>query len=176
MAGKVYDYYKDLPSWAKGVVVVGGIAIVYFTTSSLIKRIKSQSDIKKNLQESADADNELSQLENQGVKPTISQSNIMSMINSLKEAMNGCGTNEERVYDNFKKLNNEADIKLLIRSWGVQYYQPCAGTQPISYSRWLFNDKSFGGSLSEWLNYDLKRAEINKINDILESKGIKHKF
>ena len=176
MSVKVYDYYKDLPSWAKGVVVVGGIAIVYFTAKSFIKRIRTQADEKRSLQESTNADNELIDLNNRGIKPTLTDSNITSIINSLKDAMNGCGTNEKRVYDDFSKLNNEADVKLLIRNWGVQYYQPCAGSQPISYSKWLWNDKSFGGSISEWLNYDLSTSEINKVNDILAKKGIKHKF
>ena len=34
----------------------------------------------------------------------------------------------------------------------------------------------FGGSLSEWLNYDLDESEINQINGILTNKGIKHQF
>jgi hypothetical protein len=60
--------------------------------------------------------------------------------------------------------------------WGVQYYEPCAASQPISYTRWMWNDKTFGGSISAWLNYDLSTSEINKINVMLQSKGIKHKF
>jgi hypothetical protein len=27
MANKVFDYYKELPSWAKGIVVVGALAL-----------------------------------------------------------------------------------------------------------------------------------------------------
>lgn len=176
MAAKVYDYYKDLPPYAKAVVVIGGIAIVYFTARSFLKKVQSQADIKKNLQESSNADKELADLRRRGINPTLSESNITAIINSLKDAMNGCGTNEERIYEDFSKLNNEADLKLLIKDWGVQYYQPCAASQPISYSKWLWNDKSFGGSLSEWLNYEMTSSEINKINDILAKKGIKHKF
>ena len=46
MANKVYQYYTELPSWAKGIVVIGGIAIVYFTTKQFIAKIKKQAESK----------------------------------------------------------------------------------------------------------------------------------
>jgi len=176
MANKIMNYYNELPSWSKGVVAIGGLALVGIVGFTIYKKIKSKSELKINLKESESADDDLRDLESKGVRPTMSNSQIMTIINSLKDAMNGCGTNEQRVYDNFSKLNNDADVLLLIKLWAVQYYEPCSAISPISYARWMFNDKAFGGSLSEWLNYDLTSSEIKKINSTLAQKGIKHKF
>jgi len=176
MANKIIGYYKELPSWSKGVVAIGGIAIIGIVGYTIYRRVKTNLDIKINLKESDSASDDLRKLETQGVRPSLNNSQIMSIINSLKDAMNGCGTNEQRVYDDFSKLNNDADVLLLLKLWQVQYYEPCSATSPISYARWMFNDKAFGGNLSEWLNYDMTATEIKQINSILAKKGIKHKF
>lgn len=168
--------YKELPPWAKGVAVVGTIAIVYFTAKSFLGRVKKQAEMKANLQESTVASAELAELKRQGINPTLQPSMIQSIITSLMDAMDGCGTNESRVYENFRKLNNIADLQLLIKTWGVRYYRPCAASQPVSYAKWLWDNKAFGGSLSTWLNYELTSSEISKINDIFASKGINYKF
>lgn len=176
MAGKIYETWSGLPTWAKGVIAVGGIAVIVLTARGIISRARARKSLESNLKESNTAQSELNELSQQGVKPTMSNSEFQGIVNALVEAMNGCGTNEERIYEQFRKLNNEADVKKLISVWQVQYYQPCAASQPISYSKWLWNDKSFGGSISEWLNYELTEGEVKKVNDILKAKGIKHKF
>jgi len=176
MANKVYTFYKDLPQWAKGVVVVGGIAIVYFTAKQIINRIRGQAERKFDLQESDSASSDLQDLAQQGVKPTLSNTQIDNIINSLVMAMNDCGTNEDAVYNQFKKLNNIADVYLLLKRWQIRYYTPCAIQSPISFAKYQFNNKAFGGNLSTWLSYDLTQSEIAKINKILSDKGIKYKF
>jgi hypothetical protein len=176
MAGKIYDTWNGLPTWAKGVIAVGGIAVIVLTARGIVARIRKRKELEQNLQESNTASDEVRQLESQGIKPTMSNSEFQAIINSHKEAMNGCGTDEQRIYDQFNKLKNEADVKKLISMWQVQYYQPCAASQPISYTKYLWDDKSFGGSISEWLNYEMTTTEIAKINSVLQSKGIRHKF
>ena len=41
MQDKVYNFYKELPPWAKGVIVVGGAAVVYFTATRIFRNIKN---------------------------------------------------------------------------------------------------------------------------------------
>jgi len=176
MENKVFQYYNDLPPWAKGAVVVGGLTVAILTARGIVKRFREKKELEDALQESNDANNELQQLQQSGIRPTMSNSEFQSIISGLVIAMNGCGTDEDAVYNEISKLKNEADVKQLINMWGVQYYEPCAASQPISYTRWMWNDKTFGGSISAWLNYDLSTSEINKINVMLQSKGIKHKF
>ena len=170
------EYYQDLPSWAKGAVVVGGIGITFYIGYTLVRRIRAKSELKEVLKESSQAENELQNLAQQGIRPTITQTQAEAIILSLVESMNDCGTDEDAIYNQFKKLNNIADVNLLIARWGVRYYRPCAASSPISYSKYLFNSKAFGGGISEWLNYDLSQSEIKKINKLLSDKNINFQF
>jgi hypothetical protein len=176
MANKVFDYYKELPSWAKGAVVVGGIAISYFVISRTISRIRKAKDIKDVQRETNFANQDLLELARKGIKPTIDRTQMEIIIKSLEDAMNGCGANQTRIENAFKKLNNEADLKMLIRDFGVRYYTPCAISSPISYAIYLTDNKHFGGTVATWLNYDLGTSDVNKINKILADKKINFKF
>lgn len=176
MANKVFDYYKELPSWAKGAVVVGGIAISYFVISRTISRIRKAKDIKDVQKETDYANRDLLELARKGIKPTIDRTQMEIIIKSLEDAMNGCGANQTRIENAFKKLNNEADLKMLIRDFGVRYYTPCAISSPISYGIYLTDNKHFGGTVATWLNYDLGTSDVNKINKILADKKINFKF
>jgi hypothetical protein len=91
-------------------------------------------------------------------------------------ALDGCGTDEQSVYNVFEAMKNKADVLKLISKFNVRFYQPCAATSPISYTKWLYDNESFGGSLATWLQYDLTNSEILKINTILSKKGIDFKF
>lgn len=176
MENKVFNYYKELPDWAKGAVVVGGIAVSYFVISTTLKRIRRSKDIKEVQKETDYANRDLMELARKGIRPTLDKTQMEILIKSLVEAMNGCSYNQTRIEDAFKKLNNEADVKLLIRDFGVRYYMPCAISSPISYIKYLNDDKSFGGTVATWLNYDLGTSDVNKINKILADKKINFKF
>jgi hypothetical protein len=173
---KLIEVYKGLPDWARGLTIVGGIGILFYIGYTAVRRVRKVAELQKDLQESDTAQSDLEKLRRQGIVPTISDTQIQNIVNSLREAMNGCGTDESLVYNQFEKLNNIADAQKLISMWGVQYYRPCAVEQPISYSIYLANPKKFGGNLSTWLNYDLSKSEIKKINDILAKKNINFKF
>jgi len=176
MENKVYTYYKELPQWAKGVVIVGVLGATYILISQTIKRFRDAADIRAAMEESNLAAEELKKLQAQGVNPTLTSLQIDVIIKSLEDAMNDCGTNEERVYDAFKKLNNQADLTLLVKNWAVRYYRPCAASEPISFGKYLWDNKSFGGGISTWLNFDLDASEIKKVNKILSDKRIDFQF
>jgi hypothetical protein len=168
--------YNDLPNWAKGVVAIGGVVIVGVFGYKIYQDVKRKRDLKDASQSSDEASKELKNLSFKGVNPTITKTQAINMSEKLVQAMNGCGTDEKMVNSVFNSLKNEADIYLLIASFGVKYYTPCGASQPVSYARWLFNDKTFGGDLGTWLSYDLSTSEINSINTILKNKGIKYSF
>ena len=44
MAKGFYQYYKDLPSWAKGVVVVGGGVVAYLAVTTIMRKIKQAKE------------------------------------------------------------------------------------------------------------------------------------
>lgn len=177
MAKTFYEkYYKDQPAWAKGVinvVVVGGAAFVAW---QLWKGLKRSKEVKDANQMAEAAKTELQILATRGIFPSYYDSQYESMATQLVHAMNGCGTDEEAVYEVFRKLRNDADVLKLVQIFGVRYYQPCSWSQPISYAMWLVDDKSFGGGIDDWLAYDLTSSEIAKVNQILRSNGISYQF
>ena len=176
MANKVIDYYKELPSWSKGIVAVGGLALFGIIGFTIYKKFKTNAELKSVLKESEYANDELNKLKNQGVNPTLTNSQISGLINSIIDSINGCGTDEVKLYGVFNTLNNEADMQLLIKLFGVQSFEPCAIESPISYSKWLWNRNLIGGNFTQVLNHDLKSSNKSKINSILAKKGIKYRL
>lgn len=170
------ETYNNLPNWAKGAIAVGGVLIVGIFGYKIYQDIKKKRDIKNANQAADQADSELRNLSNQGVKPTITPSQATTFSTSLQQAMNGCGTDENKIYGVFDKLTNDADVYMLIKQFGVRYYTPCAATNPVSYAKYLYDYKSFGGDLGTWLGYDLTNGEVQKINGILAKKSIKFRF
>lgn len=164
------------PGWAKGVenvILVGGGALLLY---ALYKNARRNKDIADANTAAVQAGRDLDTLGNQGIHPTLYDSQYETLSQILVEAMNGCGTDEESIYSVFRQLANDADVLKLIQVFGVRFYQPCIWTSPVSYSIWLANDKAFGGGLPAWLGYDLAADEIKKINDILRSKQISFQF
>lgn len=172
----MYKYFKDLPPWAKGVVVVGGGAALYFAGLSFYRNVKRNKDTKEANKAGQAAQKELVELAAKGIHPSLAESQFQALSESLVQAMNGCGTDEAMTFNVFKQMKNEADIRKLIATFGVRYYTPCAASQPISYAKYLWNDKSFGGGLPSWLSYELSATELTKVNSILKGNGIKYSF
>jgi len=176
MANKVTEYYNGLPRWSKGVVAVVGVAAIALVGYSIYAGSKRRRDLKEASKASEEAKVEISELARSGVNPSYSPSQYEVFSQKLVQAMDSCGTSEESVYSVFRYMKNKADVLSLISAFGVRYYQPCASSNPISYSKWLFNDKAYGGGLATWLEYDLTSSEIKKINDILASNNIQYSF
>ena len=112
----------------------------------------------------------------QGVYPTYADSTFENFASQLVQAMNGCGTDENAIYQVYRQLRNDADLLRLTQIFGVRYYQPCEWTSPVSYAIWQFNDKAYGGDLPTWLGYDLSSGEIENINSILAQAGISIRY
>lgn len=168
-----YERYYDRQPPAVKVIAVAGIALLGYTMYRSWQKKQDLRDANK----AADlANQELQQLANQGIHPTLSDLQFENMSQSIVEAINGCGTDEEAVYNAFRQLNNGADIRKLIAVFGVRYYRPCAATDPVSYSTWLINDEAFGGTLVTLLYYDLSDNEISEVNSILRGKNIDFQF
>lgn len=169
----LYDkYYASQPGTVK-VIIVGAAAALGYVAYRNIKRAKDEADAKRTADAAA---SELAQLANQGMTASYSDSEFEVFSAKLVEAMNGCGTDENQVYAVFEALRNNADILKLITVFGLRYYQPCAADEPLSYLRWQFDDKAFGGDLSHWIAFDLSQTEIAHINETLRNSGINYQF
>lgn len=169
-------YYSDLPSWAKGVVSVGGIAIVGFVIWNAYKKVKDKKNLQDALLVAKDAKAEAQILQSKGIKASYTQTQYEAFSLKLVEAMNGCGTSIGSVNSVFEAMKNKTDVLRLIEVFGVRYYRPCPATDPLSYARYMYDQNIFGGNLQTWIEYDLSSKEVSNVNNILSAKNIDFKF
>lgn len=90
MENKAYQYWSGLPSWAKGVVAVGGIAIGYFAIRSFINKIKEDAAKKNQVKTQTEQKDELEKNIQNGIKPTFSISQYNQWADELQTQFDGC--------------------------------------------------------------------------------------
>jgi hypothetical protein len=176
MKNKVFDYYKELPAWAKGVVIVGGIAIVYFTTKQFIGKIKKQAQKKKDSEAINTQKAETKKLEETGLRASYNDSQYNSWADKIQSAFKGCdfsaGSSNVGIYTDsanslytvLNQLKNDIDFLKLQTAWGVsRKYPDCA---------W----GSVEGNLNHAVADELADGEIAHANSILAKKGITYRF
>lgn len=168
---RAYEYYKDLPTWAKGVIVVGGAAVTWFAIGApLVKAIKKKLSVGNKVREGKEAQQELATLAKQGIKPTISDAQAESFANALRIAFSGCGTDEAAIYRVIASLNNDADVYKLISTYGVREYVDCPWWS-VGFGSGK-TQQTLSGAISDELN----SMEKAMLNSILEKKKIKFRF
>lgn len=166
--------YTELPSWAKGVVVVGGLVVGYLAVTSILKSIKAKKNKEESLAEVNNANSELNTQIQTGKGPTIARSTAEVMANAIVAAANDCGTEEKQMYAQFDKLNNQADILLFVDVFGLRKKVRCPFTDDPRES--FFSANTPPMSLSAMINSELDATQIATINNKLASKGITYKF
>jgi type II secretory pathway pseudopilin PulG len=166
MANKVFDYYKELPSWAKGIVVVGALGVIYIFASQTLKRIKQQAEDRKNQQSVLDAKSDMSELAKKGIKPTISKSQadgwVAQIVAQFKNAdlLLQSGDLTKRI---FSSLKNDADFLLLKVSFGIKTYPDALWGE--------VKNVSLEGAIQD----ELTNGTISELNKILSTKGITYR-
>lgn len=163
MANKVYSYYKELPTWAKGVVVIGILGATYIFASQTIKKIKEQAKSKKLQQGVEDAKIELNDLAQQGVKPTITQSQADAFADKIAKQFKGADLLLESyptVLNIFKSLKNDADFLLLKKQFGIRTYDDAFFGQ--------VKDVTLEGAIQD----ELTTMRIASLNSQLKKQGI----
>jgi hypothetical protein len=184
MANKVYQYYTELPSWAKGIVVIGGIAIAYFTTKQFIARIKAQNKKKVDMATVIEQKKEIDNLEKTGLRATFSDSQYKAWADAIQNQFDGCDIDSSdftivgAIWKSFKgsnsakklisiisKFKNDLDFLKLSEAWKVRSYDQCG---------WGMGEVT--GTLSYAISDELNNSEIKDINSILVKQGINYKF
>jgi len=174
--GKAAVLYQQSPPLAKNIMVGGAALLVVGGLFVIYRNARKNQDQKEANRAGAQAAIDLENLRKQGIVPTHYPTEIENFASSLVQSMNGCGTDEQTIYDVFAQMGNDADVLALIKVFGLRFYQPCEASSPFSYLLWLWDDESFGGDLPTWLSYDLKSGEIANINNILASNGVTIQF
>lgn len=166
--------YTELPSWAKGIVVVGGIAIGYIAVTSIINAIRGKAQKEKQEQEVNNAKSELQKEINSGNKPTLSRSTLEAMSNAVVSASNDCGTKNNLLLSQFDNLKNQADMLLFIDVFGLRKKTRCPFSDDTREN--FMSSQTPPMSLSAIVSSELSSSQINSLNNKLTSKGISYKF
>jgi hypothetical protein len=166
--------YTELPSWAKGVVVVGGLVVCYLAVTSILKAIKAKKTEAESKAEISQANTELNTQIKLGNGPTIQRSQAEVMANAIVAASNDCGTDEKQIYAQFDKVKNQADILLFVDVFGLRKKVRCPFSDDPRES--FFSSDTPPMSLSAMINSELDTTEIQTLNNKLATKGIKYKF
>ncbi len=162
-----YKVYSELPSWAKGVVVIGGIAIVYFTGRTIYKSIAKKAEAREDAQTVRDVKDEIRESQNQGKRQSYPDSQYKAWADSIEKAFDGCDpfeTSQNTINRAVRELKNNTDWLKLVDAYGVRTYDQCG---------WLMG--SFTGNLYSAIADELDSAEKAYINKLLTERGITYR-
>jgi hypothetical protein len=165
MSNKSFEVYKELPAWAKGVTIVGGLTVIYIFASQVIKKIKEQAANKQNNQSVEEAKDEVKVLEQRGMKPTIAKSRASAMANQIVDTFKHADLllqSAALMRRIFGELNNDLDYLLLKTAFGIRTY-PDAFWGNVS-----------NVTLEGAIQNELMPMTITELNNILLKKGIKY--
>lgn len=147
------NWWNGLTSNQKFFVVVFLIVTIWVLRNAIKGAIQGASD--KIQQQS-----ETTMLQAQGIKPSYSDSEYKSMANKLFDAMDGYGTDDDVVFAQFDRLNNDVDFIKLDKAFGVR----------------TASDNFFGliepTDLRGWIRDDLSSESIATLNQRLKQSGI----
>jgi len=173
----IYKYYKDLPSWAKGVVIVGTLAMGYAVVTKVYNTITDANNRKKQEKEINTADAELRNEQQAGRGQTLSNSSLEAMSSAIVEAANGCGTYEDIIVSQFDNLQNEADMLAFVKIFGLRDKLRCPFSNDAYGDKWcILSCRTPTMSLSSMLYSELSQGWIDTLNKKLGQKGIKYRF
>lgn len=178
MQDKVYNFYKELPPWAKGVIVVGGAAVVYFTATRIFRNIKNARNKRDAKKTQSEVKSELAQLQQQGIKKSYPDSQYNAWADKIEKQFDGIDWKQnwfdkdvpiigqwsgsgKSVAEIFKQLKNNADLLALVAAYGVRTYDQAG----------VFTG-DFTGNLYQAIQDELDKGEIDALNALLKKKGI----
>jgi hypothetical protein len=157
---KVYQYYKDLPQWAKGIVVVGGAAAIFFVGKKLYTIVFPSAEEKRNVELGRNIDTEISKLQ-KSQKASFPESTYNTLANTIYNSMKfAVGDDYGAVQDSLKKMKNDLDVAKLIKAFGSR--QDYAFGIPVGGKMDLFTyvKKELGNEWGGLTDYRVK--DINK--------------
>ena len=166
--------YTELPQWAKGVVVVGGLVVGYLAVTAILRKLKEAKTKAESLTEVNDATSELQTEIKSGKKPSLPKTTIEAMANAIVAASNDCGTDEKQIYAQFDKETIQDDVLFLVQVFGLRQKVRCPFSDDPRES--FFSANTPPMSLSAMLNSELDTTQMQTLNNKLATKGIKYKF
>lgn len=172
MANKVYQYYKELPPWAKGAVVVGGGLVAFLVLKRVYKAVfPTEAEIRNKALE-RNIDSEISKMQGSGKKPTFSDSNYNAFANTIYNSMRfAAGDSYSNVESTMKRMQNDLDVAKLIKAFGTRqdYFFGLPAGNPMDLFTYV--QKELGNDWGGLTGY-----RVTRINEDWKKKGIKYQI
>jgi len=146
-----------------GLIGLAGAYLLYKVISKAISKSQDNADDRAAIKEEQLV---LQELDKQGIKPTPNL-NEKDIANAIQAAISGCTEDEEAVYTQMRRLNNDADWGALKTAWGGEN------------GRRMVEGCFVGGTeypLIEALVSLFSQSERDVINQIFASKGMKSRI
>ncbi len=137
----VKSTFSELPTWAKGTIAVIGLLTLVGGALLIRKGIKKLAETKEEREQERDlnqnTESALSQLEQQGVTPSLSDLDAQTLSNTIFTLLDGCelsGSEDQAVKAILGKINNQADWVKLQQVFGRRKIDNCGwGTGDTDY-------------------------------------------
>lgn len=164
---KAIGKFFATPSFARTLVIIAGIVLLFlgiFWYRSYRKRRQQEKQFEDDYDQLVEGANQ---------QPTFLKTNYQQFADKIYEA--GCsgifcyGTDEDAIYDVFRKMKNDLDVLLLVKAFGLREPRggiciPIPGTGECEIA------------LGPWLQGELGDDEFAEINKILTQNAITYKF
>ena len=159
--------FQGLPKWAQGVLAVAGLGLSTIIGWTIYNKVSAIATTKKARKEIGDIEDEIKELKKEGnIVPTISKAQLAIMAGQLEQAFQEAGTDEDQIKRIFGQIKNDADVLILIKTYGIRSIKnPIAWQAPLK------------GTLGQALSDELSADEIEEyINSVFVKKNIKYRF
>lgn len=180
--GGFFRFFEGLPPAARGLLVVGGVGALAYAGIKITKAIKDKKNADAQNAPINQAFSDLQLLRQNGVRPSFIQSAYAEMANTLAYAMGGCNVDYDAIYSVFEQLKNTADLQSLVLAFGVRKVNGC-WLNPMNFEYGLWNRitgtepvLSLPGTINAGMKSGWGDNMVEKINEILTSRGINYKF
>ena len=160
----LYKYYTELPTWAKGVAVVGGLGIAYIIGSKIYVALKPKPQEQQNVEDDIEKLKGL-------MKPSYGDASYDQYANTIYNAQRTSASNDSgAILDVAKLMKNDLDVAKLVKAYGTR--------QDYAFG---FPTDSYGlfGAMRKGIEADLFGAfayRIGKVNSDWASKGITYQI
>lgn len=172
MQNKVYTYYKELPSWGKGVVVIGVGVVAFLVGRKIYKVAFPSAEEKKGRQMLTNVNQDIRTNISKGLKQTFSDSNYDAFANTIYNGMRyAVGDDYGTVEATLKKMMNDLDVAKLIKTFGVRQNYIFGIPKGNAVDLFTMVQEELGNEYFGLTNYRIKN-----INSDWKKKGITYQL
>lgn len=159
---KALGFFKDVPGWAKGIIVILVVLLIVWAVYKFIKTTGFKTGEEREKEQEIKKDKDM--FIEQGQKPSYPRTWYSAMADKLYACGAGQrigGTDESCIYAVFAAINNDLDITLLTEAFGMRR------------KGFSLTDANLGG----WLADELNPEEIKALNGLLvRKKNVKYRY